>query len=71
VPGSAAGVADGKYLATPAVAGDPRPSDTVVLPKSDRFISWARRGAIFKQAKHPAAAKLFLSWLSSAGAQGR
>ncbi|WP_132148147.1 hypothetical protein [Kribbella antiqua] len=25
VPESAAGVADGKYLATPAAAGDPRP----------------------------------------------
>jgi ABC-type Fe3+ transport system substrate-binding protein len=33
-----------------------------VLPKSDPFMAWAQRAAIFKDAKHPAAAKLYLSW---------
>jgi ABC-type Fe3+ transport system substrate-binding protein len=69
VPGSGAGVANGKYLATPAAAGDPRPNGTVVLPRYDRFVSWSQRAAIFRQTAHPATAKLFLSWLTSATAQ--
>jgi len=69
VPGSAAGVANGGYLATPAAAGDPRPNGTVALPRYDRFVSWAQRGAVFTRAKHQATAKLFLSWLTSATAQ--
>jgi ABC-type Fe3+ transport system substrate-binding protein len=71
VPGSAAGVANGSYLATPAAAGDPRPNGTVILPRYDRFISWAQRGAIFTRAKHKATAKLFVSWLSSATTQAK
>jgi len=69
VPGSAAGVANGGYLATPASGGDPRPNGTAVLPRYDRFVSWAQRGAVFTRAKHKATAKLFLSWLTSATAQ--
>ncbi len=65
VPGAAAGVADGRYLATPAAAGDPSPNGTFVFPGQDRFVSWAQRGAILRRAKHKATAKLFLSWLTS------
>jgi ABC-type Fe3+ transport system substrate-binding protein len=69
VPGSAAGVASGKYLATAASGGDVRPNGTQVFANSERFISWAQRGAIFKAARHKAAAKLFLSWLDSKATQ--
>ncbi|MGW3961608.1 ABC transporter substrate-binding protein [Amycolatopsis sp. NPDC005003] len=33
-----------------------------VLPDSDPFMAWGQRAAILKQAKHPAAAKLYLNW---------
>jgi len=69
VPGSSSGVASGKYLATAATGGDPRPNGAQVFSSSERFVSWAQRGAIFKAAKHPAAAKLFLSWLTSKAVQ--
>jgi ABC-type Fe3+ transport system substrate-binding protein len=65
VPGSAAGVASGDYLASIAVAGDTRPNGSQVFSASERFNTWVQRGAIFKQAPHKAAAKLFLSWLTS------
>jgi len=34
-----------------------------VLPKKDPFVVWAQTGAIFKKAKHPETAKLYMSWL--------
>lgn len=37
----------------------------LILPKSDSFLRWPQTGAIFKDARHPAAAKLYLSWLLS------
>ncbi|MET8980084.1 extracellular solute-binding protein [Streptomyces sp. NPDC004539] len=33
-----------------------------VVPEKDPFMAWAQRAAILKKAKHPAAAKLYLSW---------
>ena len=36
-----------------------------VLPTHDPFLTWAQTGAIFKDAKHPAAAKLYISWTLS------
>jgi len=69
VPGSVAGVANGSYLATPVGAGDARPNAIQVLPRQERFASWAQRGAILTRAKHKATAKLFVSWLTSAAAQ--
>ncbi|MEU5153118.1 extracellular solute-binding protein [Glycomyces sp. NPDC021274] len=33
-----------------------------VLPESDPFMAWAQRAAIFADAPHPAAAKLYLNW---------
>lgn len=69
VPGSAAGVASGDYLASVAVGGDARPNGTQVFSDTERFNSWVQRGAIFKQAPHKAGAKLFLSWLGSQATQ--
>ncbi|MFI1047913.1 ABC transporter substrate-binding protein [Streptomyces griseoruber] len=69
VPGSAAGVASGDYLASIAVGGDARPNGTQVFSDSERFNSWVQRGAIFKNAPHKAGAKLFLSWLNSESTQ--
>jgi ABC-type Fe3+ transport system substrate-binding protein len=69
VPGSAAGVASGEYLASIAVGGDARPNGTQVFSNTERFNSWAQRGAIFKKAPHKAGAKLFLSWLDSQAVQ--
>lgn len=68
-PNSTAGVANGTYLATAGTAGDARPNGALVLPAGERFNTWAQRGAIFKDAPHKAAAKLFMSWLSSKAAQ--
>jgi ABC-type Fe3+ transport system substrate-binding protein len=64
-PYSAAPVADGQYLATLGTGGNPAPDATMVYPASDPFNSWVQTGAIFKQAPHKAAARLFLSWITS------
>jgi ABC-type Fe3+ transport system substrate-binding protein len=69
VPGSAAGVASGDYLASIAVGGDARPGGTQVFSSTERFNSWTQRGAIFKQAPHKAGAKLFMSWLNAKDTQ--
>jgi ABC-type Fe3+ transport system substrate-binding protein len=68
-PGSAAGVASGKYLATLGTSGNPTPAASIVLPSSDPFNTWVQHGAIFKDAPHKATAKLFLSWLTSQAEQ--
>jgi ABC-type Fe3+ transport system substrate-binding protein len=52
----------------PLVAG-PGPL-RLVLPKSDTFLSWAHPAAIFRKARHPEAAKLYMSWLLSPELQG-
>jgi ABC-type Fe3+ transport system substrate-binding protein len=36
-----------------------------VLPQRDPFVLWARQAAIFKQTKHPEAAKLYMNWVLS------
>lgn len=64
-PYSAAPVAAGQYLATLGTAGDPAPDATMVFPARDPFNTWVQHGAIFKQARHKAAAELFLSWITS------
>jgi ABC-type Fe3+ transport system substrate-binding protein len=69
VPGSMAGVASGRYLASLATAAGSSDVATGILDNDDPFVSWAQHAAIFREAKHPAAAKLFLSWLTSADAQ--
>ena len=37
----------------------------LILPRKDSFLTWPQTGAIFKDARHPAAGKLYLSWLLS------
>ena len=32
------------------------------VPRTDAFMSWAQTAAIFKQARHPNAAKLYIAW---------
>ncbi|KAG4080661.1 hypothetical protein HA402_013191 [Bradysia odoriphaga] len=34
-----------------------------IVPEKDPFVMWAQTAAIFKKAKHPETAKLYLSWL--------
>lgn len=62
-------IADGSYTATFTTAGPlttwPGMNTTFLLPKEDEFVSWAQTAAIFKDAKNPAAAKLYLNWLLS------
>lgn len=56
----------GKYAVSTGTSGSfvPVESSTLrfVLPKNDPFLTWAQTGAIFKDAKHPNAAKLYMSW---------
>jgi len=56
----------GKYAVSTGTSGNFVPVDAAntrfVLPTSDPFLTWAQTGAIFKDAKHPAAAKLYVSW---------
>ncbi|MFJ4684766.1 hypothetical protein ACIQNG_28920 [Streptomyces sp. NPDC091377] len=33
-----------------------------VVPRTDQFMSWPQTAAIFRKARHPAAAKLYLAW---------
>lgn len=62
-------VEQGKYAVSAATSGAFVPVDSAntrfVLPTSDPFLTWAQTGAIFKDAKHPAAAKLYVSWMLS------
>jgi ABC-type Fe3+ transport system substrate-binding protein len=56
----------GKYAVATGTSGNFIPAESsntrFVLPKTDPFLSWAQTGAIFKDAKHPAAARLYMSW---------
>jgi ABC-type Fe3+ transport system substrate-binding protein len=56
----------GKYAVSTGTSGNFVPVESAntrfVLPTNDPFLTWAQTGAIFKDAKHPAAAKLYLSW---------
>lgn len=59
----------GKYAVSAGTSGAFVPVESAntrfVLPTNDPFLTWAQTGAIFKDAKHPAAAKLYLSWMLS------
>jgi ABC-type Fe3+ transport system substrate-binding protein len=47
--------------------GEFNPSDgsstRFTIPKNDPFVTWPQTAAIFKNATHPEAAKLYLNWL--------
>ncbi|WGD37978.1 ABC transporter substrate-binding protein [Lysinibacter sp. HNR] len=54
------------YLATlTGYAIGPQERSIAIIPEEDPFISWVQRTAIFEQAKHPAAAKLYLAFITS------
>lgn len=59
----------GKYAVATGTSGSFVPVESAntrfVLPTKDRFLTWAQTGAIFKDARHPAAAKLYMSWMLS------
>jgi ABC-type Fe3+ transport system substrate-binding protein len=59
----------GKYAVATGTSGSFTPVESAnvrfALPTSDPFLTWAQTGAIFKDAKHPAAAKLYMSWTLS------
>ncbi|WP_223552477.1 ABC transporter substrate-binding protein [Pseudomonas sp. BF-R-01] len=57
------GLSSATFSTDGALNPDPAAHSRFVLPKQDPFVSWAQRAAILKDAKHPAAAKLYLSWL--------
>jgi ABC-type Fe3+ transport system substrate-binding protein len=56
----------GKYAVSTGTSGSFIPGEAAnirfVLPAHDPFLTWAQTGAIFKDAKHPAAARLYMSW---------
>ncbi|MEI4483232.1 MULTISPECIES: ABC transporter substrate-binding protein [unclassified Phyllobacterium] len=60
-------VESGKAVATFTTDGGLIPFEGTVsrfvLPKEDPFVAWAQQAAIFKKAKHPESAKLYLNWL--------
>lgn len=62
-------VAKGDKAATFTASGPlttpPGSPTKLILPKNDSFLTWPQTGAIFKAARHPAAAKLYMSWLLS------
>ena len=59
----------GEKIATFTASGPLVPSQNspirFLLPKNDDFLTWPQTGAIFKAARHPNAAKLYLSWMLS------
>jgi len=62
-------VEQGKYAVSTGTSGSfvPAPGTNArfVLPASDPFATWAQTGAIFKDAPHPASARLYMSWMLS------
>ncbi len=50
------------FTAAAPLVTPPDSSTRFLLPCRDQFLSWPQRAAIFQCAKHPAAAKLYLSW---------
>ena len=62
-------VAEGKKAATFTASGTFAPAANAtsrfILPRRDVFQSWPQTGAIFKQAPHKEAAKLYMSWMAS------
>ena len=59
----------GKYAVSTGTSGAFVPMESAntrfVLPTHDPFLTWAQTGAIFKDSKRPAAAKLYMSWMLS------
>jgi ABC-type Fe3+ transport system substrate-binding protein len=62
-------VGSGQKVASLGIAGPLAPAAgsnvRMFLPRTDEFLAWPQEAAIFEQARHPAAAKLYMSWLLS------
>ncbi|KAL3069813.1 hypothetical protein niasHT_033390 [Heterodera trifolii] len=60
-------VENGTALASMSTDGMLKPGATMatrfVLPNKDPIVIWAQQAAIFKKAKHPETAKLYLNWV--------
>ncbi len=50
------------FTAAAPLVSPPTSPVRFLLPEHDCFLSWPQRAAIFKAARHPAAAMLYLSW---------
>nr|WP_239063040.1 extracellular solute-binding protein [Streptomyces sp. SID13031] len=65
-PATTAALASGQRTASLAnvssLAPPPGQSVRYIAPRTDQFMSWPRTAAIFRAARHPAAAKLYLAW---------
>jgi len=62
---SSSGVGSGQFAVSIGTGGPviaTNTSDSLMLLEHETFVSWAQRAAIFKNASHPEAAKLYLSW---------
>ena len=72
-PSAGAAIASGQRTASLASIAPlaPAPGAPVqyAVPKTDQFMSWPRTAAIFRAARHPAAAKLYLAWQLSVARQ--
>ena len=72
-PSVSAALASGQRTASLAsiAALAPAPGSPVqyVVPQTDKFMTWPRTAAIFRAARHPAAAKLYLAWQLSVARQ--
>lgn len=55
----------GDKVATFTAAGSliPGPTARFILPKTDTFLVWPQMAAIFRDAKHKEAARLYISWI--------
>ena len=62
-------VGSGQRVASLGIAGPLAPPASspirMYLPRTDEFLAWPQEAAIFRRARHPAAAKLYMSWLLS------
>ncbi|KAK9768198.1 hypothetical protein K7432_001334 [Basidiobolus ranarum] len=57
------------FTSKSSLTPDATAKSLTLLPKKTFFQSWAQQGGIFNEAKHPAAAKLYVSWLTSYNVQ--
>ena len=72
-PAANAALASGQRTASLANIGplSPAPGSPIqyAVPRTDQFMSWPRTAAIFRAARHPAAAKLYVAWQLSVARQ--
>ncbi|MGL6235606.1 MAG: ABC transporter substrate-binding protein [Segniliparus sp.] len=59
-------VTNGHAAASLGTSGPASPGDSrAVIPQTSPWVAWAQTAAVLKSAPHPAAARLYLSWLTS------